>query len=193
MSEFGVIINVNLGINAVNFVLGVDGPWVDFELGGIAFVEKVVQVSDLFSVTLDVLQVKFLFQLVQEFFSDTLVDFNGEDFDLFWVIFSDFFDLNTSFGGADDGWSLAVSVQNESEVDLSDDINTFVDKYCVDLETILGGLMGDQIVTDHLFGFFLDLLGSFKDLDTTLQSGCEVTWVKMIKYLFLCHRLGLGL
>jgi hypothetical protein len=193
LSEFGIIVDIDLGINAVNFVLGIDGPWVDFELGGVTLVEEVIQVSNLFSVTLDVFQVEFFFQLIQEFLSDTLIDFDGEYFDLFWVVFSNLFDFNTSFCRTDDGWSLAVSVQNEGEVDLSDNINTFVDEYCIYLESFFGSLMGDQIITNHLFCFFLDFLGGFEDLNTALHSGCEVTWVKISNYLFLCRRLGLGL
>lgn len=128
LSEFSVLVDINLCINTVNIVAGINSPWIDFKLGGICFVEQVVKVSDLLSVTFYVFQVQVLFKSVQELFSDSLVEFDRVNFDLLRVMFGDLFNLDTSLGRSNNCWSLTVSIQNECKVNLSYDVNSFMDQ-----------------------------------------------------------------
>ena len=140
--------------------------------------EKPVHILNLISEAGDLLKLQVFFEFVKNFFSDSLLDVNRVDLDSGGIILGDFLDFNTSFGGGHDGGALTVPVEDEGEVDLAVNVDTLVDQHSVDLEPILSGLVGDQVVADHLLSFFLDLLGSLEDLHTSLEATRESSYVK---------------
>ena len=71
---------------------------------------------------------------------------------------------------------MTVSVQNESKVDLSLNIDTFMDQNCIDFQTITCGLMGLQVVANHLGCLLSNFFGGFQDLNTSLETTTESTF-----------------
>ena len=55
LSKLGVVVNVDLGVDAVDFVLRVYSPGVDLDLCSVSLVEHPVKVLHLLPVALDVL------------------------------------------------------------------------------------------------------------------------------------------
>jgi hypothetical protein len=139
----------------------------------VALDEQVVKVTHLVSESLNSLKLEVDFESVKQVLSDSSVNFNGIDFNSLRVSFGDLLDFHSSLKRSNNCGSLAVSVQNESKIDLSDDINSFVDQDSVDFESVFSGLMGHQVVTNHFGCEFLDLLRSFEDLDSSLQAATE--------------------
>ena len=70
---------------------------------------------------------------------------------------------------------MGVSVQDEGEVDLSVDVDSFVNEHCVDFEAVSGGLVGLQVVADHLCGLLCNFGGGLEDLDSSLHTTAEST------------------
>jgi hypothetical protein len=60
LSEFGIVVNTDFGINAIDLIFWIDSPWVDLKLHSIAFGEQSIQISDLISETFNLVQVKVL-------------------------------------------------------------------------------------------------------------------------------------
>lgn len=136
LSELSVIIDVDLSIDAVESILGVSSPWVDFDLSSIELIEHSVKVSDLlFSIVGDVGQLELAHNSVQVSVSQTSGRADRVDNDALRISLGDFFDFDTTVDAGHDSRLLRVSVEHESKVDLADDVNTFVDQHCVDLKT----------------------------------------------------------
>jgi hypothetical protein len=170
LSELSVIVDVDLGVDAVDLVLGVGGPWVDFDLEGVRLHEHSLQVFDLLTPVLDVLQVEFFFDFVEDIVSDSFVDFKGIHLDGVRVSPGDLLNIHTAVLADHESWSLAVPVQHQREVNLSLDVDTLVDEHCIDLEALLRGLVGDQVESQHLLCEILDLLRGVDDLHTALET-----------------------
>jgi hypothetical protein len=86
------------------------------------------------------------------------------------------FNFNSSKLGTDKSGSLTLSIEDESEVKFSLDVNSFVNKDGIDLESLLGGLVGDEVVTDHLLGEFPNFFRSVDQLDAAFESAGEMAF-----------------
>ena len=105
----------------------INRPRIDLKLRRITFPEKVIHILYLFLVFFDFLQFQIFPDLFQKFLSNPFIDFNGINFNGVRVFLCDLLDFDATFGGGYDGWSLAISVENESEVYLAFDVDAFVD------------------------------------------------------------------
>jgi len=56
-------------------------------------------------------------------------------------MFSNLFDLHTSLSRCHNGGTLAVSIENESKINLPDNINSLMNENSIDLQSLFGCLM----------------------------------------------------
>lgn len=110
LSEFGIFINIDLSINTVDFVFWIYGPWIYLNLSCITFIEQVINILYLLSKSFYFLKLKVLFKFVQDFISNTLVNFDWVYFNWFWLVLSNLFDFNTTFSWSNNSGSLCVSI-----------------------------------------------------------------------------------
>jgi hypothetical protein len=75
---------------------------------------------------------------------------------------SDSFDVDTTFRRGNDNGTGRLTVQQDGEIVLVTSIFTFTDIDSVTRLTLGTSLLGDQVVTKHLFSEFLGFFGSRK-------------------------------
>lgn len=130
--------------------------------------EHLVQVLDLFlGLNSHGFEFEGLDHLVDLIIGESDLRFNHFNQNVFFI---DFFDFDSSVFGTDEGGSLTLSVKNESEIDFSLDVNSFMDKYGVNLESLLGSLVSNQVVANHFSGKISDLFGRVTELDSSLET-----------------------
>jgi hypothetical protein len=173
LSELGVVVDADLGVDGVDLLVGVDRPGVDFELDCVGLGEEVVQVPHLLAEALHVLQLQVLLELGEHRLGDAGVDLEHVELDCVGVGLGHFLDLHAALDGGDDGRPLAVAVEDEGEVDLAHNVNSLVDQHCVHLQALLGGLVGHQVVPQHLHRQVAHFLGSLHDLHSALEAAAE--------------------
>jgi len=60
-----------------------------------------------------------------------MLNINRFDYDTLRVFFGNFFNFHATMLRSNNCWLLAISIKNESKVELSHNVNTFVNEYCI--------------------------------------------------------------
>jgi hypothetical protein len=98
LSEFGILINADLCVDAVDVEVGSNSPWVHFDLGRVNINEHLVDLVQLFNA----LGVSFTFQskvsadLVSISITQTFINTKGNGVDRFGILFGNSLDIHAS-------------------------------------------------------------------------------------------------
>lgn len=107
MSEFGIIVDVDLGINAEQSVLWVGGPRVDLNLGGIQLVEHLIQSLDLLSGLISLsLEIQLIDDSIDNLVGESILQIDWLNDDALWVSLGHLLDFNASILRSNDGRAL---------------------------------------------------------------------------------------
>lgn len=107
--------------------------------------------------------------------SESLVQLERMSVDGRGIFLSYCLNIHAALLGIHDAQSLVLSVVQEGQVDLTVDVNTFMDQHRLYGQTFLRGLVGDQVVANHSFSLFAHDLGSLHNVDAALHAGSQVT------------------
>ena len=154
LAEVGVVVKAKLGVHSEDLVVGGLGQGVDLDLGGVALGEDLVEVLDGVLSVLDALlgEAKLVCDVAGDLVGDTNVDVNGGGDDGLGVLLGDGLDVHATLRRGDDDGTLRGAVHEDGEVELSarklalDDVDGVAETTCG------SGLLGDELVADHLVG-----------------------------------------
>lgn len=159
LTELGVLVEAELGIHGKNLVIGGFGQRVDLDLGGITLHEDLVQVLDGGLGVLDALlrEAEVGRDATGDLVGNTLVDVNGGSDDGIGVLLGDGLDIHTTLGGGNNHGSLGSTVHEDGKVEFPTGELALTDQDGVARATAGTGLLGNELVADHLFGEHLGL------------------------------------
>lgn len=154
LTEVGVVVEAELGVHGEDLVVGGLGQGVDLDLGGIALGEDLVEVLDGVLSVLDALlgEANVGGDVAGDLVSDTDVDVDGSGDDGLGVLLGNGLDVHTTLRRGDDDGTLRGAVHEDGEVELAtgelalDDVDGVAETTCG------SGLLGDELVADHLVG-----------------------------------------
>lgn len=162
LPELCVVVKVELGVHAQNLVVRGLGKGVDLDLSGVLLHEDLVELLDGVNGIVDALgrEAELGSDAASHLVSDTNVDVDGGGEDGFWGILGDGLNVHTTLRRGDNDGALGGSVHENGEVELSsgklalDNVDGVADT------AALASLLGDELVTNHLVGEDLSLLGT---------------------------------
>lgn len=154
LTEVRVVVEAELGVHSKDLVVGGLGQRVDLDLGRIALGEDLVQVLNGVLSVFDALlgEAKLGCNVAGDLVSDTNVDVDGGGDDSLGVLLSNGLDVHTSLRRGDDDGALRGAVHEDGEVELSARKLALDDEDGVAETTCGSGLLGDELVADHLLG-----------------------------------------
>lgn len=166
LSEVGVVVEAELGVHAQNLVVGGLGKGVDLDLGGVLLHEELVQLLDGVGTGVNALgaEAELLGDVLGHLVGDTNVDVDGGGDDGLGALLGDGLNVHTTLAGGDDDGRLSGAVHEDCEVELAagelalDNVDGVADA------TTLAGLLGDELVADHLVGKDASLTGTEEGL-----------------------------
>lgn len=111
LPELGVVVDVDLCIDAEQLVLRVGSPWIDLHLSGIELAEHLVEFADLvFSLILLLLEVERLDEAIEVYILEALIDIDRDNHNRVRVGLSDLLDLHTTVLAGHYSWLLRVAI-----------------------------------------------------------------------------------
>ena len=152
LAEVGVVVEAELGVHGEDLVVGGLGQGVDLDLGGIALGEDLVEVLDGVLGVLDALlgEANVGGDLAGDVVGDTDVDVDGGGDDGLGVLLGHGLNVHATLRRGDDDGALGGAVHEDGEVELAAG-ELALDNVDGVAETTCGsGLLGDELVTDHL-------------------------------------------
>jgi hypothetical protein len=154
LAEVGVVVEAELGVHGEDLVVGGLGQGVDLDLGGIALGEDLVEVLDGVLGVLDALlgEANVGGDLAGDVVGDTDVDVDGGGDDGLGVLLGDGLDIHATLRRGDDDRALGGAVHEDGEVELAAGELALDDVDGVAETTSGSGLLGDELVADHLVG-----------------------------------------
>ena len=166
LSELGVVVEAELGVHAQNLVVGGLGKRVDLDLGGILLHEELVQLLDGVGTGVDALraEAELLGDLLGHVVGDTNVDVDGGGDDGLGALLGDGLNVHTTLAGGDNDGRLSSAVHEDCEVELAAGELALDNVDGVANATTLAGLLGDELVADHLVGKDASLAGTMLEL-----------------------------
>jgi hypothetical protein len=202
LAEIGVVVEPELGVHGKDLVVGGLGQGVDLDLGGIALGEDLVELLDGVLGVLDALlrEANLGSNVASNLVGNTGVDVDGGGDDGLGVLLCDRLNVHATLRRGDDDGALRGAVHEDGEVELA------ARKLAVDnvdgvAETTCGsGLLGDELVADHLVGEDGGLARRVDDPDTALEAVVEGTLSSSTSkdlglddgVLSTCARISLG-
>lgn len=159
LAELGVLVEAELGVHGQDLVVGGLGQGVDLDLGGITLHEDLVQVLDGGLGILDALlgETEVGSDGAGDVVGNTLVDIDGGGDDGIGVLLGDGLDVHTTLGGGHDDGGLGGTVHEDGEVELATGELALADQDGVARAASGAGLLGDEVLADHLAGEHLGL------------------------------------
>ena len=159
LTELGVVVEAELGIHGKNLVVGGLGQRVDLNLSSVLLHEDLVQVLDGGLGILDALlgEAEVSRDSAGNLVSDTLVDIDGGGDDRIGVLLGDGLDIHATLGGGDNDGALSATVHEDGKVELATGELALANVDGVTDTAGSTGLLGDELVTDHLVGENLGL------------------------------------
>jgi hypothetical protein len=175
LAELGVVVKSELGVHGKDLVVGRLGQGVDFNLGGIALHEALVELLDGVLGVLNALlrEADLGGNVARNLVGNTGVDGDGGRDDGLGLLLCDRLNVHATLRRGNDDGALGGAVHENGEVELA------ARKFAVDnvdsvAETTCGsGLLGDELVADHLVGEDGGLAGRVDDPDTALEAVVE--------------------
>lgn len=159
LAELSVVIEAELGVHGEDLVVGGLGQGVDLDLSGVLVHENLVQVLDGGLGVLDALlgEAEVGRDGAGNLVGDTGVDVDGGGDDRIGALLGDGLNVHTTLGRGDDDGALGATVHEDGEVELAAGELALANVDGV-AETASGtGLLGDELVADHLLGKDLGL------------------------------------
>ena len=89
------------------------------------------------------------------------------------ILFRDSFDLHATFPTGDEDRAISHTVQGNREVKFPGDFRRFPHQNGMDRLPLGSGLMGDQLIANHARGDIADLGGGFDEMDPRFESVLE--------------------
>lgn len=176
LSERGVVVEAELGVHGNHSVVGGLRQRVNLDLGGVLVGEDLVELLDVVSSLLGGLggETEGLGDLNGLGVGDTGVDVNGEGVDGIGVLGGNTLNVHTSLGRSDNDRLLGGSVHEDGNVGLSSHKLSLHNVDGSHRLTLGTGLLGEDLVVEHLLGVHLGLGGGGDELDTALEAVVEV-------------------
>jgi hypothetical protein len=162
LAEVGVVVEAKLGVHGKDLVVGRLGQRVDLDLGGIALGEDLVQVLDGVLGVLDALlgEAELGRDVAGDVVSDADVDVDRGGDDGLGVLLGDGLDVHATLARGNDDGALAGAVHEDGQVELAAGEFALDDVDGVAETTRGSGLLGDELVADHLVGEDRGLAGA---------------------------------
>ena len=85
--------------------------------------------------------------------------------DLLRLLGGDFLDVHAARRAADDHRAGRSAIDDDAQIELALDLQSFFDQHAADLAPLRSGLMRDERHPEHLLGQLLGLVGRFRELD----------------------------
>ena len=154
LAEVGVVVEAELGVHGEDLVVGGLGQGVDLDLGGITLGEDLVQVLDGVLSVLDALlrEAELGRDVAGDVVGDTNVDVDGGGDDGLGVLLGDGLNVHTTLRRSHDDGALRSAVHEDGKVELSARELALDNEDGVAETTCGSGLLGDELVADHLVG-----------------------------------------
>ncbi|KAH3664244.1 hypothetical protein OGAPHI_004596 [Ogataea philodendri] len=177
LSESSVVVETELGVHAQNLVVLGLCEWVDLDLGGVLLFEDLVQFFDgvcsLWNGLWSELETRG--DLDGQLVGNSGLVVHRELLDGIWVFLGNSLDVHTSLGGSNNQGRLVLSVHDDGQVCLLLGVLSLNNVHGRDNLTSGTGLLGDQLVANHLTSKVLGLFWRLNQSDTGLQSAVEMT------------------
>ena len=168
----GGVVEVELAVDSDDPAVDGLGEWVDFDLGSIGADEELPELLHFLNTAPEGLARKA--ELGAELHGDWLGDALDTIEDLLedglWALGGDLFDLDTTLGGGDDDWGLGSTVEEDSEVELLLDLDWVREHDGLAVGALSTGLLGDEVLADHLGSDFLSLSSGLDEVNTALEA-----------------------
>ncbi len=167
MTEDGVVVKAELGVEADEVVFAGDDEGVDFEHGAVAgdegFVEPLEDRDGFADQFAAEAEAEGDLAALEGGEADQGVDGFGED--LFGGFGGDFFDVHAPFGGGHDGDFGAAAVDDEADVEFTGDVAAVLHEDAGDEFPFGAGLVGAQGHAEHFPGDEADFVGGAGQFD----------------------------
>ncbi|PQE24070.1 hypothetical protein CJF31_00002271 [Rutstroemia sp. NJR-2017a BVV2] len=182
LTELGIVVEAEFGVHGEDFVL-LDGV--------LGVLDTLLAESKIGS------------DLASDVIGNTLVDVNVGSVNSTRVLLSNSLNIHTSLRRRNDDGSLRTTVHQNSQVELATSELALTDVYGVADTSASTGLLGDELVSDHLVGEHLGFGRGVDDSHSSLQSVVEGALSSssgenlcldnhVISTDLLCNRFGLG-
>lgn len=175
LTEVGVVIETELGIHAENLVVVRLGKGVDLDLGGVTLQEDLVELLDGVLGILDALlaEAKLGSNVAGNLVGNALVDVHVGCDDGLGVLLGDGLNVHTALRRRNDDGGLGSTVHQDSQVELATSKLALANVDRVAKTAASAGLLGDELVANHLVSEHLGFVGRVDDANTTLQAIVE--------------------
>ena len=154
LTEVCVIVKVQLGIHGKNAVVGGLGQRVDLNLSGILLHKNLVQLLDGVLSLLNALfgEAELVRNIARNLVGHTFVNVDMRSNDSFGVLLGNSLDVHTTLRRSDDHRALGGAVHEDSEVEFSAGKLALDDVDGIAEPTSGSGLLGDELMANHLVG-----------------------------------------
>lgn len=173
-----VFVNVDLGVHTVNVQVRGNSPRVNLNLSRIYLDEHVVKLLELLHSLVACLSSQL--EVIDNLFSQLPVKLwlqgEADGSDGRRIFFGDSFDIHASLFGVDAAKSLVLAVVEESQVNLSIDVDSLVDKHGRHGEALSRRLVSDEVIANHALSLFSHDFCSVHNVHTSLHSASQVTF-----------------
>lgn len=172
LAELGVVVKVELGVHAHDLVVRSLGEGVDLDLGGVLLEEDLVEVLDGLDGIVNALlaEAELDGDVAGHLVRHTDVDVDVGGVDSIGVLLGDTLNVHAALRRGHDDGALGATVHEDGEVELAAGELALADVDGVAETALSTGLLGDELVTDHLLGEHLGLGGGVDDTNTALQA-----------------------
>jgi hypothetical protein len=112
LSPFGIVIYINLSINAEEAIRWIGSKRIDFNLAGICADKEFPEISDLLlSVFFNGSKFELLDNIIELLFTESSVIIEDIFMDSIWMFFSYFLYFHSTLVGYNKDWSLSIAVK----------------------------------------------------------------------------------
>lgn len=175
LSVVGIVVETKLGVHAHHLVVGGLRQRVDLDLGGVLLEEDLVQLLDGVLGLLNALlaEAELGGDVQGDVVGDTSVDVDVGGVDRVGVLLGNTLDVHTTLRRGHNDGALGGTVHQDSQVELAAGELALANVDGVAETASSASLLGDELVTNHLFGEHLGLGRRVDDTDTALQTVIE--------------------
>jgi hypothetical protein len=154
LAEVGVVVEAELGVHGEDLVVGGLGEGVDLDLGSVLLHEDLVQLLDGVLGILDALlrEAELSSDVARDLVGHTSVDVDRGGDDGLGLLLCDGLNVHATLRRSDDNRALGCAVHEDGEVELAARKLALDDEDGVAETSSGSGLLGDELVADHLVG-----------------------------------------
>jgi len=167
VTEEGVLVKVDFGVEAEQVSRSGQHQWVDLEQGAVGIDKRLVEVHQQWHRLLDLgdgkAELEGYFAGLKSGQSDDRIDRFEEKF--FGSLGRDFLDVHTALGRRHQGDHVGGAVDQERDVEFVGDVTASFAQDSFDDLAFWSGLVGDQSHAEHFAGILFDLISRLGNLD----------------------------